>query len=213
MNVFACMAEDDRAGAQEHLDLARTLVESAGGERDSMADEQVHVSMLLTAGYCAALSGDHEAHESSNAAAMALADADGRPFARAVARTMAAVSASYLGDAPLAESLATQALELDERFGFGWLTTVAGAVREWATASLGGDVGEAVVFLESTLQAMVAARRQSTQSTVLLMLADAYRLAGRPEEARAALLRAREAPGPYRGLLVDLADRRLSDLS
>jgi hypothetical protein len=213
MNVYASLAEDDRARAQEHLDLARAHVEAAGGEADSMADEQVHVSLLLTTGYCSALSGDREAHESSITAAMALADADGRPFARAVARTMAAVSASYVGDAVLAQSLATQALDLDQRFGFGWLTTLAGSVHDWASASLGGDADDAVVAIESTLQAMVAAGRQATQSTILVMLAEVYRLAGRLDEARASLLRAREAPGPYRGLLVDLVDRRLSDLS
>lgn len=60
---------------------------------------------------------------------------------------------------------------------------------------------------------MVAAGRKGTQSTILLMLADVHRMAGRIDEARSCLLRARAAPGPYQGLLVDLANRRQQALS
>jgi hypothetical protein len=212
MNVYASLALDERTRALEHLATARAHVEAPHDRGVSIADEQIHVSMLLTAGFCSALSGDIEAHRLSITAAMALADADGRPFARAVARTMSSVSASYLGDAVLAESLASPALELDQRYGFGWLATVAAAVQNWATASLGGDLDEAAAAVEATLQQMVADGRKGTQSTILLLLADIHRLAGRLDDARACLLRARETPGPYQGLLVDLADRRYHDL-
>ena len=50
-------------------------------------DEHLHVMLLLIEGYWAALTGDRSATGAAPAA-VALADADGRPFPRAVARTL-----------------------------------------------------------------------------------------------------------------------------
>ena len=212
MNMFADLAEGDRAAAWDHLQEARAYVEAAAEEALARFDEHLHVSLLLTQGYWAALCGDDAAHRSSTNAAIALADADGRPFPRAVARTMSAVSATYVRDTDLAHALSTQALDLDERFGFGWLKTLAASVYDWAAGSGGDDTADATASIEETLDEMVAAGHRGTQSTILLMLADVHRLAGRTDEARSALLQARESPGPYRGLFVDLVDRRLGEL-
>jgi hypothetical protein len=126
---------------------------------------------------------------------------------------MSAVSASYLHDIANAKTLASQALDLDQRFGFGWLETVAACVDDWAAAVLGdADIAESTTSIEKMLADVVAAGRQSTQSTIRLLLADAHRAAGRTAEARKVLLRARESPGPYRGLFVDLVARRLGEL-
>ena len=212
MNMFADLAEADRAAAWDHLQQARECAELAGEEALARSDELLYVSLLLTHGYWAAMSGDDAAHRSSTNAAIALADADGRPFARAVARTMSAISATYLRDTTLGRALSTQALDLDERFGFGWLKTIAASVHDWSGAFLGNDAADTTASIEQTLDDMVVAEHRSTQSTILMMLADVYRLAGRTDEARSALLRARKSPGPYRGLFVDLVDRRLSEL-
>lgn len=213
MSVFANLALDDRTAARVHLRQARECVEAASYQDLATVDEHLHISVLLTEGYWAALSEDIDAHQSATNAAIALADADGRPFPRAVARTMSAVSASYLQDVDYAQTLASQALDMDQRFGFGWLETVAASVDDWASAALpDADIAESTRSIEKTLTDMVAAGHQSTQSTVLLLLADAHRAAARTADARKALLRARESPGPYRGLFVDLVARRLGAL-
>jgi hypothetical protein len=141
-----------------------------------------------------------------------LADADGRPFPRAVARTLAATSGPYLRDVEFAHDLAGQALDLNHRFRFGWLDSVAACVHGWADAHLSGATADAVRAMEALLAEIVPAGRSGIESIVLLMLADAYALDGRVDEARTALLGARQNPGPYRGMIVDLVDARLAEL-
>ena len=211
MNTYGCLALGDRAAARAHLDGARAHLDVASDAAVAAFEVPPLLSVLLTEGYWAAMTGDRETYRSAVDGSIALADADGRPFTRAVARTMAAISAPYLEDVQLAGTLASQALDLDRHFGFGWLETLAASVESWVTARRGDNLVDAARRLEATLDTMIAGQRRSTQSTILLMLADVYGLAGRTDEARAALVRARERPGPYQGLFVDLVDRRLRE--
>ncbi|MEV6492523.1 hypothetical protein AB0M20_28470, partial [Actinoplanes sp. NPDC051633] len=200
--IFAALAEDDRDRAYEHLRAARGHVEAAPAAELAAFDEHLHVMLLLIEGYWAALHGDREAYRSAAGAAVALADADGRPFPRAVARTLGAACGPYLSDVSFAGDLARRALELDRRFRFGWLESIAAWVRAWAA----GDAAN----LEAGMARIIEAGHLGNESVLSLMLADVHRRDGRPEAAREALLRARRNPGPYRGLIVDLVDKRLA---
>ena len=59
---------------------------------------------------------------------------------------------------------------------------------------------------------MLAAGRNGSHSTMLLLLGGIHAAHGRPDLARETFLRARARPGPYGGLVVDLVDRRLDAL-
>ena len=207
--VFAALDGDDRDRAHTHLREARRHVEAAPAAELAAFDEHLHVMLLLIEGYWAALTGNREAYRAAAGAAVALADADGRPFPRAVSRTLAAACGPYLGDVTFAHDLAQQGLDLGERFRFGWLATIATWVRDWAEAHRGGATPELVATFEAQVEGIVEAGHLGNESVLLLMLADVQRLAGRPAAARDALLRARANPGPYRGLIVDLVDERL----
>jgi hypothetical protein len=172
------------------------------------------VMALLIKGSWAALHEDAATHRATTEAAVALADADGRPFPRAVARTLAAASAApYLGDPTYLHELAAEALALDSRFGYAWLSTVAEAVDAYATAMLSGRPTEGIETLEPMLEGIEAVGRRGNVAVWLIMLADLYSAAGRTSAARDALMRAREEPGPYGGLVVDFVDRKLSSLT
>jgi hypothetical protein len=212
MNLFSALAEDDREQAHRHLREARANVEAAPAESLAAYDEHLHVMLLLIEGYWSALHEDAAANRSAISAAVALADADGRPFPRAVARSLGAASAVYAGDPADVHALAGRALDLDHRFGFGWLATVAGTVHDWAEAHVTGDGAGAAAALRGVLDDVVGAGRHGTASTMLLLLADLHSLGGDTSAAREALLRARRTPGPYRGLVVDLVDRKLRAL-
>ena len=82
---------------------ARRHVDAAPAAELAAYDEHLHVMLLLIEAYWAALIGDLEANRSAAAAAVALADADGRPFPRAIARTLAISGLPYLDD-PMAEN-------------------------------------------------------------------------------------------------------------
>ena len=115
-------------------------------------------------------------------------------------------------DVAFAHDLAQRALDLSSRFRFGWLASVAACVHGWAEAHRSGAAADAVGTMEALLAEIVPAGRSGTESIVLLMLADAYALDGRIDDARTALLRARQNPGPYRGMILDRVDARLADL-
>ena len=169
--------------------------------------------LLLIEGYWAALHDDLTGHRSATEAAVALAEADGRPFPRAVARTLAAVAAApYLSDPALRPRVRLAALDLDTRFGYAWLGAVAEATDAYATALLGGTPADAVETLTTMLESVEAAGRRGNVGVLLLMLADLLAADGRKDDARHALRRAREEPGPYDGLVIDVIDRKLAQL-
>ncbi len=210
--IYGALHRDDRERAQTHLRTARRHVDAAPAADLAAFDEHLHVMMLVIEGAWAAFTGDLSRYRAATDAAVALADADGRPFPRAVARTLGATSGPYLRDVAFAHDLAQRALDLSARFRFGWLASVAACVHGWAGAHRQGATANAVGVMEALLAEIVPAGRSGTESIVLLMLADAYALDGRIDDARAALLRARQNPGPYRGLVVDLLDARLAGL-
>ena len=177
-------------------------------------DENLHVMLCLIEASWSGLHGDTTSQRSAIDAAVALADADGRPFPRAVARTPGCRDrrvqrriSAYFGD------LSTQALEMDHRFGFAWLATVAECIHDWSQALTGHADAD-------TVDALAASARpdrcrwptMASHSIMLLLLGDVHAAHGRIDDARATFLRARAHPGPYRGLVVDLVDRRLNAL-
>ena len=211
MSIFSHLADDDRHGAQAHLHRAHALITAAPASEVAAFPENLLVMLYLIEGYWAALSGDTGAHRAAAEMAIALADADGRPFPRAVARTLAGASAAYLGDQQFGREVAAPALDLDRRFGYGWLMTVAACVDAWAHDGH-GDPAEAARMIQSELDKMLAADRHGNESLLSLMAADLYSQSGHPSLARITLERAREVPGPYQGPMVDVIDRRLGAL-
>ncbi|HEX2804539.1 MAG TPA: hypothetical protein VHN80_00020 [Kineosporiaceae bacterium] len=119
------------------------------------------------------------------------------------------MSGAYFADSRLVDALAAQALDLDHRYGFGWLGAIAGCVHSWAEAHLTGRISDAVSTIEAHLAYVRDGARMGNESILRLLLADVYALDGRIDAARSALLRARQNPGPYRGLFVAMLDERL----
>ncbi|HYO41195.1 MAG TPA: BTAD domain-containing putative transcriptional regulator [Nocardioidaceae bacterium] len=212
ISVFSALHAGDRARALTHLRTARHHVEAAPPAELAAFDEHLHVMLLLIEGYWAAFTGDEATHRSTTDASVALADADGRPFPRAVARTLGAASGVYVADPAYVQTLAADALRLDERFGFGWLASLAHCIHGWADAHVQGTTSSAHAVIEAQIADIVAQGRRGNESILSIMLADVYRLEGRMDDARRALLRARENPDSYRGLTVDLIDKRLRQL-
>jgi hypothetical protein len=212
MSIFGDLADDDRHGAREHLHRAHALITAAPASEVAAFPENLLVMLYLIEGYWAAVSGDAGAHRAAAEMAIVLADADGRPFPRAVARTLAGASAAYLGDRQFGREVAGPALDLDRRFGYGWLTTLAACVDAWAHDGH-GDPAEAARMIEFEMDKTLAADRRGNESLLCLMAADLYSRAGQRTLARTALERAREVPGPYRGRMVAVIDRRLGALA
>ena len=213
MSLFTALASDDREAAGAHLQTARQHIEAAPNDDLVSFDEHLHVMLLVIESAWAALNGHAQAYEEAVQGAVALADADGRPFPRAVARSLGAACAPYVeGDARFVLDLADNALELDRRFGFSWLETVADCIRLWAAARAGVPAPDATAVLGERLQEIGAQGRRGTESVLLLLLADVHALEGRFDLARSCLLRVREVPGPYLGMVVDLVDSKLADL-
>ncbi|WP_392545292.1 BTAD domain-containing putative transcriptional regulator [Oryzobacter telluris] len=212
MNIFSTLSTDDRAAAGQHLLMARTFVEKADMAALTSYDENLHVMLCLIEAYWSGLLGDTASQRSAIDAAVALADADGRPFPRAVARSLGAATGAYSTDLAYFGGLSADALELDHRFGFAWLATVAECIQDWSRTLTGHADTDTVAALERRLDEMLAAGRHGTHSTMLLLLGDVHAAQGRVDEARETFLRARARPGPYRGLVVDLIDRRLNAL-
>jgi DNA-binding SARP family transcriptional activator/DNA polymerase III delta prime subunit len=212
-SIFSALDRDDRDRAQVHLHTARRHIEAASPAELAAFDEHLHVMLLLIEGFWAALTGDQAGYRSTTDAAVALADADGRPFPRAVARTLGASSGPYLPDVTRVHDLARQALDLDQRFQFGWLASIAGCLYQWADAYVNGTSADAVRTAEALLAEVLDAGHLGNESILALLLADGLVLEGRIDQARTALLRARRNPGPYRAMVVEVVDGRLARLA
>lgn len=215
MTVFERLAAGDEEGAEQQLRYARERVEAADPTELAAYDEHLHVMLLLMEGYWSAIIGDAEANRSATSAAIALADADGRPFPRAIARTLAVAGLPYLDD-PLAEDAVarvTEALEFANRFGFGWLAWSSSAFHAWADALDGGDATEAARSIETFIEDLRSAKRYGNLSITFLQLADVYLVLGRTDDARDALREAQARPGPYRSLVMRTYQRRLELLA
>ncbi|HYO39587.1 MAG TPA: BTAD domain-containing putative transcriptional regulator [Nocardioidaceae bacterium] len=212
MNTYADLAEDQREAAERHLQAARGHVEAARPAELAAYDENLHVMLLVIEAGWAALTGDAAKHESSTNAAIALADADGRPFPRAVARTLGASTAVYLSPPAGMLEIATEAHELSSRFRFGWLASLAEAIHKWAATCIGGDAADAIVVISALLRDLDRQGHHGSGSWLRLILADVYAVSGQTTAARDTLTTLRHRPGPYRCLVVDLVDRRLSAL-
>ena len=117
-----------------------STIEAAPADGTAAYDENLHVMYHLIEGAWFGMHGDGDAHQRAVEAAVALADADGRPFPRAVARTLGAAQGPYSPGHDYFRHLAAPALDLDLRFGFGWLATVAECVHDWSEA-LAGHAG------------------------------------------------------------------------
>ena len=214
MAIFERLADGDEEGAQRELRHARSHVDAAPPEELAAYDEHLHVMLLLIEGYWAALVGDLEANRAATSAAVALADADGRPFPRAIARSLAISGLPYLDD-PMAEHAVERigdAVEFANRFGFGWLAWSSGAFQAWADALSGGDPDEAARSIEQFLTDLAAANRHGNDSITYLQLADVKIRLGRRDEAEAALRQAIRRPGPYRNMVTRIYERRLAAL-
>lgn len=212
MCIFAALSSDDRKTAYSHLTRAREHIEAAPAEGTAAYDENLRVMYHLIEGAWFGMQGDGDAHQRAVEAAVALADADGRPFPRAVARTLGAAQGPYSPHHDYFKDLAVPALELDLRFGFGWLATVAGCVHDWSESLSGRTGAGTVAALESRLEDMLRGGRNGTHSTMLVMLGDVHAAQGNADLARETFMRARQTPGPYRELFVDLLDRRIASL-
>ena len=212
MNIFDSLSIDDREAAHHHLVKARSFVEKADTAALASYDENLHVMLCLIEAYWSGLHGDTTSQRSAIDAAVALADADGRPFPRAVARTLGAATGAYTMDLAYFGDLSTQALEMDHRFGFAWLATLAECIHDWSQTLTGHADAHTVDGLQRRLDEMLAAGRHGSHSTMLLLLGDIHAALGQLEDARETFLSAQVHPGPYRGLVVDLVDRRLNAL-
>ncbi len=215
MTVFERLADGDEEGAEAQLRLAREHVDAAAPAELAAYDEHLHVMLLLMEGYWSAILGDPETNRAATSAAIALADADGRPFPRAIARTLAVAGLPYLDD-PLAEDAVarvTEALEFAHRFGFGWLAWSSSAFHAWVQALDGGDAAEAALSIEAFIEELRNAKRYGNLSICLLQLADVYLIQGRTEDARSVLREALDRPGPYRGMVTRTYQRRLERLT
>jgi DNA-binding SARP family transcriptional activator/CTP:molybdopterin cytidylyltransferase MocA len=212
MAIFDALSTDDRDAAHRHLTRAGELIEAATAAETSAYDENLHVMYHLIEGAWFGMQGDGDAHQRAVEAAVALADADGRPFPRAVARALGAVQAFYSPGHDYLRELAVPALDLCLRFGFGWLTTVAESVHEWSEALSGGEGTRTVAALQTRLEDMTRGGRNGTRSTMLALLGDVHAALGEPDLARETYLQARQDPGPYRQLFIALLDRRMASL-
>jgi hypothetical protein len=210
--VFQRLDEGRLADARSELRAARAAADAARNDELAAFDEHLNVMLLLSEGYVAALDGDAAAHRSAVESAVALADADGRPFPRAVARALAATSGVFLPDPGYVRHRALDALELSLQFGFGWLEISARCAAACAEAQLGGDTAAAVREITEIVTQHEQAGRLGNLSAMLVMLAEAHRAAGEVDEARACLQDARSRPGPYRSLMTEHLDRRLREL-
>ena len=128
--------------AHRHLTRAGELIEAATAAETAAYDENLHVMYHLIEGAWFGMQGDGDAHQRAVEAAVALADADGRPFPRAVARTLGAVQGFYSPGHDYLKQLAAPALDLDLGSGSaGWSRSPSRSTtgpRRWPAARAPG---------------------------------------------------------------------------
>jgi hypothetical protein len=212
MAIFDALSSGDREAAHGHLTRAGALLEAATAAEKAAYEENLHVMYHLIEGAWFGLQGNGDAHQRAVEAAVALADADGRPFPRAVARALGAAQAQYSPCHGYFQDLAAPALELSLRFGFGWLTMLAESVHDWSEALAGRAGDQTLAGLEARLEDIVRGGRNGTASTMLVLLGDVHAALGDRDLARESYLQARRSPGPYHGLFVGLVERRVAAL-
>jgi len=213
MNIFPQLATDDRDAARRHLERAKQYAEAADPVDLAAYDENLHVMVLAVEARWAALTGDLETHGSCVSAAIGLADADGRPFARAFARSLGASSAPQVALPADVRDLAADALEVSTRFGYQWLAGMARVVLEWAEAHLHGAAASPASNIESTLTYLADHGRHGSDFWLRLLLSDLYLLDGRDQDAREVFEAVRDNPGFYGRLVVDYVEGKLHQLA
>jgi class 3 adenylate cyclase/predicted ATPase len=93
---------------------------------------------------------------------------------------------AFLGEPALSQEWAARTLELSRRRGFAYFETAASVVHGWACSGL-GNVRAGLREIERALERWRAGGNTIGIHAFLIMLADAYRMAGRVDDARAAL--------------------------
>lgn len=205
---------DDSNGGQaglEEVRRARAAADRASPEELAAFPENLGVMVALTEAQVAVLSADPQARTKVHAA-LAIADRDGRPFPRAVARSFTAINGALLADPAETLELAANALDLAEHYGFLWLKTLATVSHAWASAQLGLDPEEQARRIREAYDRYRAAGQLGAEAQILVLLADTLVKCGRREEALACLVRARSVPTGYASLLHPLIERRLIGL-
>jgi hypothetical protein len=211
MCMFRHLAEQGgEQSALLHLDVAARLIEEVAVGELAAYDLNLAAVVLSTQAHVAAMRGRHDDQRTAARRAVAVAETDGRPVTRAMARTLAAQSAALAGVSPKeVRLLVDDAREIDDRYGYTYLSSQASILDTWVRAHLDGSPAELAAELERKVDDVVDAGLGGSTAVVLCMLGDVRVRAGDMEGARAAYGRARADPGPYRQLMVDLLDRRL----
>ena len=214
VNMFAALAVDDRGPPTSTCQGA--VVRRKGRPTDlATYSENLHVMLCLIEAYVERPAPTTFAHQRSAVEAARrprrcrrqAVPSRGRPDVGCRDPAPTARTSTYLGE------LSAQALELDHRFGFSWLATLADCIHDWAEALSGRGSEDTIQTLQRRLDQMLAAGRNGSHSTMLLLLGEHPRgtRSIRTWPARRSFVHAR-GPGPYRGLVVDLVDRRLNAL-
>jgi hypothetical protein len=192
----------------EELKLARAAADRAPREELAAFPEHLDMILLLTEAQIAGFRGDPQAHL-LNDRAVALADEGGRPFSRAVARTLAATSSSFVPDAPRALAHANAALELTDYYHFEWLARLATNAHAWASAQLGADPAEQAARIRDSLELFRSTGHHASEPMAFLLLADVLVLARDLDGARECLLRVQQQPGPHADFVLSRAEQQL----
>lgn len=200
------------ADATMHLRAARAAVDSVARVELATVDEHLDLMLLLVEGHLAALQGDLEAHRRCTAAATALAEADGRPFPRAMATTLSAMTASLVAPPELVAPLAERAVQLSQRFGFEWLNTLAVIVLRWTEAHLRPATVDQVASVTEQLEDLRGRGHHGNATVVEVLLADVKAQVGDVEGAKSSLQPLLEQPGAYGQAMVAFVTRRIAGL-
>jgi hypothetical protein len=202
---------DGEQAGKEELRRSRAALDDASAEEILAFPENLAVMIGLAEAQVAIFVGDPAARALITSA-LETAERDGRPFPRAVALSFAAINTAFLPDPAHSLQLAESGLRLDEQFGFQWLEILATASHAWASAQLGEDPEEQVRRIREAQGRYESARQLGAEAQILVLLADTLVRCGRPEEARACLVRAQNVPSGYACLLRPVVERKLTEL-
>ena len=211
MSFFRHLARPGtEAQALRELEVAAGVVEKASATDLASYDLNVAAMVHLARAYVAAFGGDVEGQRAAARHAVTVADADGRPSARAMARTLAAQTAALAG-APVEEVrlLVDDARQVDDHYGYAYLSEQVSIFEVWVRAHAEGVTPEDVAALDSVVHRVVEKGVGGTEAIGLCLLGDVRTLAGDARGARQAYLEARAVPGANGQLMVAYLDRRL----